>query len=356
MQKVKYSIILLFSIYYLLFSNSAQAAIGPEPSSDAPKDYTAPSMISNVALTSDGVKVIITWTDPTESDFYRVEILRNDGTGTMVTGYVRATVGKGIGRYEDTDVLAGQSYLYRFRVSDFSINTRLSDEYSVTVVAPAPEVVSQPAADTEPQTETQTPISDDAGQQTILTAQEILDPTDRDALLNTFNLSYNAAAEQQYRGYIVKDMAEFEIQSTATIENAIVNFVVYGASPATLKLGAGERRALIRDYFETVGRGTVAWGDIEKMATGVKPVGRNLDRERAQLPLVLNAWVKMRGRNPNFQDAAEDLAWNTMMYRVRFTRDLTKETQGIAEFRGIFKRTPTSPLDWAAVRALGYVL
>jgi hypothetical protein len=64
----------------------------------------------------------------------------------------------------------------------------------------------------------------------------------------------------------------------------------------------------------------------------------------------------MVGHAPNFQDAAEDLAWNTMMYRIRFPRDLVKEQKGITRFKTIFKRLPTSPLDWAEVRALGYVL
>lgn len=354
----KYLTILLLSTLYLLFSSSsAQAVIGPEPSADVPTDYTAPSMLTDIALTSDGQKVIITWTDPPESDFYRVEILRNDGTGTAVTGNVRATIAKDVKHYEDVEVTSGQSYLYRFRVSDLYFNKRLSDEYAVTVTLPAPESAPAPSPQAPPIQGGEAPtVSSPLMGEEEGGGEGIADPADVNTLLTRFSLTRDEAAEVQYRAFLARDMSEFEITSTAAYEAAIVNFVVYGASDATRKLGAGERRALIRDYFETVGRGNIAWADIEKMATGVKPVGRNLERERAQLPLVLSAWVKILGRNPNFQDADEDLAWNTMMYRVRFTRDLAKEAQGISEFRTIFKRTPISPLDWAVVRALGYVL
>lgn len=116
----------------------AHATIGPEPSSGAARDFNAPEIPGNVRLVSDGVKVEITWTDPPEPDFYFVELLRNDGNGTAVTGDVRVRIGKGLQRYEDREVIAGQTYHYRLRVGDTSLNTRLSDEYEVIVRVPAP--------------------------------------------------------------------------------------------------------------------------------------------------------------------------------------------------------------------------
>lgn len=66
------------------------------------------------------------------------------------------------------------------------------------------------------------------------------------------------------------------------------------------------------------------------------------------------AFKKMFGHAPVFSDPKEDLAWNTMMYRIRFTRDLTAEKEGIVEFKTVFKKQPQTPLEWSAVRALGY--
>lgn len=122
----------------------AQGTIGPEPSSSAPRDFNAPALPSGVQLISNGKRVDLLWTDPPDADFYYVEILRNDGTGTAVTGDTRVRVGKGIQRYEDVDVRAGQTYQYRLRVADLSLNTRLSDEYEVTVPAPAPATAAAP--------------------------------------------------------------------------------------------------------------------------------------------------------------------------------------------------------------------
>ena len=144
-------IIIVGIITYLSFTAPAAfAVIGPEPSAGTPTDYNAPSLPSNVKLVSDGVKVSITWTDPPEADFYRLEFLRNDGGDTEVTGNVRVRTAKGVERYEDAEVVSGQSYKYRLRVSDLYSNTRLSDEYSVAVVAPAPEstVTTAPAPTT----------------------------------------------------------------------------------------------------------------------------------------------------------------------------------------------------------------
>jgi len=153
-----------------------------------------------------------------------------------------------------------------------------------------------------------------------------------------------------------KDLVEFGLNSSLNKNNSIVNFIVYGISSATIEMGSGERRALMRDYFETIGRETIYWQDLENLATGKKVVARNLDKENEKVDEVLKRFKKIVGHEPNFKNKEEDLAWNVMMYRLRFDRNLEKETKGIIEFKEIFNYNPTSPLDWATVRALGYVI
>jgi len=165
----------------------------------------------------------------------------------------------------------------------------------------------------------------------------------------------NTTQENYYRPLIESDATSFGVPLTAAQARDVTNFVVYSISQNTQNLGAGERRAVIRDYFETVVRGNVDWGDIERMVNGQKVVSRNIAKEQAQLPFVLKTFEKVFGHRPNFQDPKEDLSWNTMMYRIRFPRDLDKEKLGINRFKTIFGRLPTSPLDWSVVRALGYV-
>jgi hypothetical protein len=218
--------------------------------------------------------------------------------------------------------------------------------------APAPTTTTTTTPAAAPETTTTTtpaaaPVS---------TAQVVTTPSDVNSILSAFSLTRDTVSESKYATLVTADLKAFSVTASATQTAAITNFVVYGISNATIKLGAGERRALVRDYLETVVRPDVVWSDIEKLATGQKPVSRNLKQEQAQVARVLATFKSLVGHTPNFKNAKEDLAWNTMMYRIRFTRDLAKEQAGIVKFKAIFGRTPSTPLAWATVRAWGYAL
>ncbi len=182
--------------------------------------------------------------------------------------------------------------------------------------------------------------------------------SDANTLSSQMGVTRNTTAETTNTTSVNNSATEFGVALTSTQIVQAANFVTYGTSTATQKLGSGERLALVRDALDTLDRfPNSPTTFFEQLATGQKPTDRNLTREVVQLRQVLPMWEKLMGRRPNFKNAKEDLAWNTMMYRVRFTpRDLVKERVGITKFRSVFGRTPTSPLNWAAVRAWGYVL
>jgi hypothetical protein len=135
----------------------------------------------------------------------------------------------------------------------------------------------------------------------------------------------------------------------------IRNFIVYGISPGTIKLGQGERRAIVRDYMETVHRGDFVWEDVERMTNGQIPIKRTLEIERTKVPVALPVFKKLFGHNPNFKNATENLAWNTLLYRIRFTRNLVKESKGVKSYVVTYKHNPKTPFEWSVVRVLGYV-
>lgn len=184
----------------------------------------------------------------------------------------------------------------------------------------------------------------------------IKNPTDVSAVLETLGLTRNTADEAKYRPLLKSDASNFKVSLSAEQENALTNFVAYGISQATVKLGSGERRAVLRDYLDTVGRADVKFSDVERITKGEKPIFRNLKKEQAQVTEAVKLFEKIEGHRPNFKDAKEDLLWNTLMYRIRFTRDLEKEKKAIGQFRAKFKRLPSTPMDWAAVRGIGYVV
>ena len=183
-------------------------------------------------------------------------------------------------------------------------------------------------------------------------AREVV--ADAPKLVEALGLIRNAALEAQLATKVHNSAVEFRVSLSAEDKNIATNFATYGISEATKKFGSGERLALIRDQLETLGR--VSLTALEQLANGTKPTDRNLSKEVSQLKRVLPAFEKLLGRKPNFQNSNEDLAWNTLLYRVRFTRDLNKERVGIAKFKILYARNPNSPLDWAVVRAWGYAL
>jgi len=180
-------------------------------------------------------------------------------------------------------------------------------------------------------------------------------PADAAILARALGIARNMVKESANQSKISADVKEFKLTATAAQQTAMNNFMTYGISANTINLGEGERRAVLRDYLDTVKRSEVDWADVERITTGQKPINRNLKNEQAQVSTVLAAFKKVIGHEPNFKNSKEDLTWNTMMYRIRFTRDLTKEKQGITAFQAKFNRLPKSPLDWSTVRALGYV-
>jgi hypothetical protein len=161
--------------------------------------------------------------------------------------------------------------------------------------------------------------------------------------------------ESTVTGQVASDGKEFGLTVTESAAATITNYIVYGISAATVKLGQGERRAVIRDYMDTVKRTNVVWSDVDRIANGQIPVARNLGAERAQVAAILPIYKKIYGHAPNFKDAKENLAWNTLMYRIRFPRDLAKEANGIKGYTALYKHSPKTPLGWSIVRVYGYV-
>gem|GEM_PF-6215276 len=184
---------------------------------------------------------------------------------------------------------------------------------------------------------------------------QTLDPSNLPVLLERLNLTRNTETEDLVLKQVRADAKEFGLVLDTNQEMSIRNFIVYGISSTTKKLGQGERRAVVRDYMETVHRADFVWSDIERLTTGLIPLVRNLALERQNVNKALPVFIDIFGHAPNFKVAKENLAWNTLLYRIRFPRDLVKERIGIKAFYVLYKHYPTTPFGWSVVRALGYV-
>jgi len=180
-------------------------------------------------------------------------------------------------------------------------------------------------------------------------------PSNLQALLSELPTVCDQTLSDEVLKQVLADAKEFGLALTQDQAVAIRNFVLCGNSAATIKFGRGERRAIIRDYMETVHRSDVVWSDVERLATGLIPLARNLALERARVNTVLPVFRRIFGHDPNFKVYKENLAWNALLYRIRFARDLSKERAGLLAYRTLYSHDPLTPFSWAVVRVLGYV-
>lgn len=185
---------------------------------------------------------------------------------------------------------------------------------------------------------------------------QVLPPTtvNLPSILESLSITRNEAKEVSLAPKVSADVKELKVTATPAQLDSMAVFVAYGISSPTVKLGEGERRAVVRDYLDTVKSADINWQDIERITTGQKPVTRNLSFEQQQVTKSLSLFTKITGKNPDFKVSSDDLAWNTLMYRIRFTRDTAKEAKAITKFRSLIKASPKTPQDWAAVRAIAY--
>lgn len=184
----------------------------------------------------------------------------------------------------------------------------------------------------------------------------IVDPADHEALLTSLYLARKSPEEEDRALLqVMTDAKEFGLTLSETEAHAIRDFVVYGISLSTIKVGQGERRAIARDYMDTVHRSSFVWTDIERMTNGLIPIVRSLERERRQAIVALPVFHRIFGHDPDFQNSTENLAWNTLMYRIRFHRDLGSEKRGINAYQAIYGHAPKTSFSWSVVRVLGYV-
>lgn len=180
-------------------------------------------------------------------------------------------------------------------------------------------------------------------------------PTDINNLLSNLKQTRNEEEEDKFKKLVLADIKEFAVNMSDDHLDLAAIFIAYGIDDDTQNLGSGERRAVLRDWLKNVGYTNINWEDLARLANGEKPVSRNLSKEQAQVARALKTFETVYGHQPNFKNTEEDLFWNTLMYSIRFPRDLSAEQDGIEEFQKIFGRTPTTPYDWSVVRALGYI-
>lgn len=300
--------------------------------------------------------VTLSPTDNSVSDGTKTVIVSHAISSSLITGYpLSLTIGSLTASVADNDqntggggAAAGSGAASALGIpATFSFTNPITPPPASDPVPPVsppiPPSASSPAPSTSPSDFP--PLPNDS----------FVNPSDVEQLAARFNRGErDLDAEAQARARVLAHARTFRVTPTEQEVTRLANFLVYGISDATRGLGQGEREALVRDALDTAGGGDHI-ADLERRTRGAIPAMRNLTRERAQLPRVRSTFRTIYGHDPVFSNPEENLAWNTLMYRIRFERDLPAEREGIAEFRRLFRREPKDPFQWSVVRVLGYV-
>ena len=100
----KFGFILILSLYFILFFSCSFF------------DFTAPGEVINLTATATYDQVILTWDDPTDSDFSKVEISYSPGGSSAIT------INKGIETSTITGLNSGTIYTFTVKTIDTNGN------------------------------------------------------------------------------------------------------------------------------------------------------------------------------------------------------------------------------------------
>ena len=174
---------------------------------------------------------------------------------------------------------------------------------------------------------------------------------DAAALTASLGITRNKGIETAAAAQVAALVRKTGVKLSALDTLKATNFIAYGVDSNTIKLGLGVRKDLVGEILAIYSSLNI--NTLTELAAGKKPTQRNLTFERKQVGLANQLLVRIMGHKIDFKDKTQDLAYNSVIYPVRFPgRDLKKEGSAAAKFKKLVGRTPTSPLDWSVVRVM----
>lgn len=173
-----------------------------------------------------------------------------------------------------------------------------------------------------------------------------------DIISGNANMSRVASAEtSSYSKYVAPLLKKFSLSATAA--NTLNYFIWYG-TPATKKLGAGERAGVISSYFQAYNKlpqTSAEWSDVVKIALGRWPGELSASAEnQAKIE-----FKKVYNRDAVMSNNKDANAITIIAYGLRPTnRNTNSEKAAIKSFRYVYAHDPVNPLAWNIVRAIAY--
>jgi len=134
-----------------------------------------------------------------------------------------------------------------------------------------------------------------------------------------------------------------------------IAYFIHEGTPTTIILGAGERAGVVNSYlsvFNKLPKSDGEWQDVIKIANGRWPTERNTKHEKEAQDKYFMTIYK---RTPDMNNPHDNAAVTVITYGLRpAERSLFNELAAVNIFKGIYKTSPGSALEWDIVRAIAY--
>ncbi|MFH1661832.1 MAG: fibronectin type III domain-containing protein [Candidatus Falkowbacteria bacterium] len=312
-------------------------------------DTTAPSRPYEFNAIPADAQIILTWTNPRDTDFVRVLIVRKQGSSP--TSKDDGDVIYEGTKEEYTDVGLDNNKMYYYSIfaydkkpnysSILTISSKpKSGETSITI----PGKIEKTSICQNMTVNSLFSLSNDITECVSLREAKIIYNHNQFVSMNSANLSiYNRIATSQDKASLTEN------------NKYSIAYLINNSTDTTKMLGAGERAGVINSFKSAFNKYPTTendWQDVIKIANGRWPTQRNEQKENITKTQVFK---KIYLRNPNMNNPHDNATVTVITYGLRpANRNLNSEKAGIKIFRNIYKYDPTSATDWDIVRAVAY--
>ncbi|HTX86911.1 MAG TPA: hypothetical protein VMC41_02505, partial [Candidatus Nanoarchaeia archaeon] len=315
-------------------------------------DTTPPGIPANFSVISSSGQIILSWTNPADSDFAGAKLYRKiNSAPTSQADPLAKLIYQGNGNIF-TDTSAMPDALYYYSLYAYDTDGNYSSPAAIYVRVASGQISTSTVPVTIPvaknQSDNSSPIASLIGASGALVNQVTAGET---ATLFA-NAQFVPLSEIEKQTYL-KIIALAAKPLTQKIKYAIADFI-HSGTPTTKILGAGERGGSIASFnsaFSRLPETATDWQDIIKIGNGrwtSQTSASSLARAKINFKLVY-------GRNPKMSDVHDNAAVTIMAYGLRpAQRNQASEKTAIKSFKFIFHKAPVSATDWDIVRAIAY--
>jgi len=323
-----------------------------------PPDSTPPARPTNFMATSADGSITLAWSNPIDSDFGGVLILRTESliTPSCPTAYNDSKAkevyrGKAI---EKVDVGLNNSLKYCYAIYAFDGIPNYTTPVSLTAQPGAGQLTTVATSTTETTIVDNQTGTTGGGTGLANAPGAVVDVVSLDEAHQIFDRNQFVDMTAVTIGIYNKIMSQAGAEYNNQEKRALANFIQNG-TPNTRILGAGERGGSVGSFIAAFGRlprSVADWQDVVKIGNGRWPKQNNAKAEAAAEIVFKKIYLHAPKRTTN---KYEDNAIRIIAYGLRpAKRNMASEAAAIKSFKYIFKRAPSKSNDWDIIRAIAY--